>query len=190
MNMKEARKEKFTVQNREEIARIYEMYGEIIKQIAFGIIRDEGMAEDCLHDVIVRLATVLPRPEAIESVETKCFIAVVTRHRAIDLRKKKSRELCTDSENERKNRLSEISVYDDYFVDQNGFSEEMQHYLERFSKKEQTTIILKYIYGMKYAEIAVQMGESKSAIEQRVCRMRKRLQIMIREERMSEGYNA
>lgn len=178
--MKCVQNERLTPRKREEVELLYEAYSKRIKLIAASILHDEALVEDCLHNVILRLSPVLYRVGEIGSQEADAFIVTVTRHLAIDMKKKKDRELCVREEDKSGEYLFDgEGVCDEYFIDENGFSEELHEYIEDCSSKERMTLVLRYAYDMSYAEIAELLGESRCAVEQRVCRTRKKLKKMM-----------
>ena len=93
--------------------------------------------------------------------------------------KKKSREICVDEEDESNEAFFEEGSYDSYFIDENGFSPEMNAYMSHLNVKDRYALILRYTYDLKYESIAKVMGANKNAVEQRVCRARKKLEEMI-----------
>lgn len=188
--MKQPELKKLMSQNREEIALLYEAYGKRIKKIASSILHDEALAEDCLHNVILRISSVLYRVGEIGSQEAEAFIVTVSRHMALDMKKKKDRELCVREEDKNGEYLfDKEAVCDRYFVDENGFSEEINEYIKDCSGKERMTLVLRYAYDMTYAEIAELLGESRYAVEQRACRTRKKLKKLMISEQEAEKEN-
>lgn len=177
---------KMTQQNQEDVARVYVTYEKLIRKIALSILHDRELSEDCLHEVILRLTVVLNRIGDADSAEAKAFITVITRNLAIDMKKKASRELCIP-QNSKEAYIFEGKVYDTYFVDENGFSEEMRGYMNKLRKKEKEALVLRYTYGLPYAEIAQILGGKRAAIEQRVCRARKKLGQMIMDDYLSNN---
>lgn len=170
---------KFTPGTKKEIEMIYEMYEGLIKKVTAPILCDNALTEDCLHEVILRLAAVPERIGELGSRRTKTFIIVVARNIAIDMVKKKSREICVDEEDESNEAFFEEGSYDSYFIDENGFSPEMNAYMSHLNAKDRYALILRYTYDLKYESTAKVMGANKNAVEQRVCRARKKLEEMI-----------
>ena len=170
---------KFTPATKKEIEMIYEMYEGLIKKVAAPILCDETLMEDCLHNVILKLASVLDRVGELGSNRAKTFIIVVARNSAIDMAKKRVREICVDEEDEANEAIFDEGCCDSYFIDKNGFSPEMNAYMSHLKEKERDVLILRYTYDLKYESIAKILGESKSAVEQRVCRARKKIEAMI-----------
>lgn len=179
---------KFTPGTKKEIEMIYEMYEGLIKKVTAPILCDNALTEDCLHEVILRLAAVPERIGELGSRRTKTFIIVVARNIAIDMVKKKSREICVDEEDESNEAFFEEGSYDSYFIDENGFSPEMNAYMSRLQEKDRHLLLLRYTYDLPYESIAKILGENKNALEQRVCRARKKLEKMIMADRGKEKH--
>lgn len=179
---------KFSPTTKKEIEMIYEMYEGLIKKVTAPILCDEALTEDCLHEVILRLATVLDRVGELGSKRAKTFIIVVARHLALDMRKKKIREICVDEEDESNEVIFDEGIYDSYFIDENGFSPEMNAYMNQLNEKDRHILVLRYTYDLPYASIARVLGVKKNAAEQRVCRARKKLEEMITADRGEDNH--
>ncbi len=179
---------KFTPGTKKEIEMIYEMYEGLIKKVTAPILCDDALTEDCLHEVILRLASVLDRVGELGSKRAKAFIIVVARHLALDMRKKRIWEICVDEEDENNETIFDEGIYDSYFIDENGFSPEMNAYMSRLQEKDQHLLLLRYTYDLPYESIAKILGENKNALEQRVCRARKKLEKMIMADRGKEKH--
>lgn len=179
---------KFSPTTKKEIEMIYEMYEGLIKKVTAPILCDAALTEDCLHEVILRLASVLDRVGELGSKRAKAFIIVVARHLALDMRKKRIREICVDEEDENNEVIFDEGIYDSYFIDENGFSPEMNAYMSRLQEKDRHLLLLRYTYDLPYESIAKILGENKNALEQRVCRARKKLEKMIMADRGKEKH--
>ena len=167
---------KFTPRTKKEIEMIYEMYEGLIKRVTTPILGDAALAE-----------AVLDRVGELGSKRAKTFIIVVARHLALDMLKKKIREICVDEEDESNEAIFDPEgTYDKYFIDENGFSEEMREYLGRLSEQDRHALILRYTFDLPYESIARTLGIKKNAVEQRVCRARKKLEKMIMTDRGKE----
>ena len=174
---------KFTPGTKKEIEMIYEMYEGLIKKVTAPILCDDALTEDCLHEVILWLAAVPERIGELGSRRTKTFIIVVARNLAIDMVKKKTREICVDEEDESNEAFFDEGICDSYFIDANGFSPEMNAYMSHLKEKDRYLLILRYTYDLPYESIARILGENKNALEQRVCRAKKKLEKMIMADR-------
>lgn len=178
--------QRMTPTGQENIKRIYLRYEKLIKSVAAPILQDKELTEDCLQELILKLSSFPDRVSEIDSPETKAFIIVVAKNIAKDMKKRRRRELCVDSEAEESELLFSESVQDSYFMDENGFSEEIHGFLDSLQEKERDAVILRYSYDLPYAQIAEILGEKKNTVEQRVSRIRKRLVRMIESEKGGE----
>lgn len=84
------------------------------------------------------------------SKRAKAFIIVVARHLALDMRKKRIREICVDEEDENNEVIFDEGIYDSYFIDENGFSPEMNAYMSRLQEKDRHLLLLRYTYDLPY----------------------------------------
>ena len=55
---------------------LYEQYRKLMKYIAFGILHDEYLAEDAVHDTFLKLTKYLDNIEDTRSSKTKSFIVI------------------------------------------------------------------------------------------------------------------
>lgn len=178
--------EKFTVGMRKETEILYRMYGKTIRAIAYQYLKDEDLAEDCLQEVMLRLSTVLDRIGAYGSPEAKGYINAIARNTAIDMRRAHQRAMGNPQNEEPDAEIAKQSVEDQYFIRGDGFSEEIHSYLDRLDALDRQIIYLHYGRHMKYKDIAKVLHRSKTSIEQRASRARKRLELIILEEKAKE----
>lgn len=178
--------EKFTVGMRKETEILYRMYGKTIRAIAYQYLKDEDLAEDCLQEVMLRLSTVLDRIGAYGSPEAKGYINAIARNTAIDMRRAHQRAMGNPQNEEPDAEIAKQSVEDQYFIRGDGFSEEIHSYLDKLDALDRQIIYLHYGRHMKYKDIAKVLHRSKTSIEQRASRARKRLELIILEEKAKE----
>ena len=78
---------KFTTGMRRETEILYQMYGKAICAIAYKYLRDNELAEDCLQEVMLRLAAILERIGEYGSPAVLRVIYAITRNQAIDIQR-------------------------------------------------------------------------------------------------------
>ncbi len=174
--------EKFTVGMRKETEILYRMYGSTIRATAKHYLGDDALAEDCTQEVMLRLSTVLDRIGEYGSDRAKTFIYEITKNAALDMLDKQKHAMgildkATDLARERGWKSE-----DRYFVE-NGLSAEMNAYLGRLKEKDRTIILMHYVMGMRFDEIAKMLGMRKEAVMQRASRTRKTIELMILQDR-------
>ena len=174
---------KFTTGMRRETEILYQMYGKAICAIAYKYLRDNELAEDCLQEVMLRLAAILERIGEYGSPEALRLIYAITRNQAIDIQRAYTRAMGSPPDE----MLVKQSVEDKYFMRGDGISEELHHYLAKLEEVDQQILYLHDCCCVNFSEIAKFLGRSKESVEQRASRARKRLARMILEAEACEG---
>lgn len=82
---------KFTPRIRKEITILFKMYSKAIKAIANEILNDEALADDCLQEVMLKLAKNLDNIGEYGSPQAKAYIFRITKNQAIDIWRKRSK---------------------------------------------------------------------------------------------------
>lgn len=172
---------------RKETEILYRMYGSAIRATARRYLMDDALAEDCTQEVMLRLSMVLDRIGEYGSKRARSFIYEITKNAALDMLDKQRHALgIQNNEVEiRCEEAAEPSCTDQYFV-KNGFSEEINTYLERLQSKDRTIILLYYAMGLRFDEIAKVMGMKPDTVMKRASRTRKALELMILQDREQE----
>ena len=184
---------------------IYESYHVIIKQVAMLVLRDAALAEDCLHEVMIRLMSVIDSVEELQKMQDAhvqeggkdvvslnekggdkrlgAFIDTVTRNLAIDMLRKARRESCPGEASlslALQDTYTQVST-DRYFLDENGFSIDLWECISQLTAGEQSVIYLKYACDFPFEKVAGILCIEKSCAEQRASRARKKLRKMLEE---------
>ena len=178
---------KFTTGMRRETEILYQMYGKAICAIAYKYLRDNELAEDCLQEVMLRLAAILERIGEYGSPEALRLIYAITRNQAIDIQHAYTRAMGSPQNVEPDEMLVKQSVEDKYFMRGDGISEELHHYLAKLEEVDQQILYLHDCCCVNFSEIAKFLGRNKASVEQRASRARKRLARMILEAEACEG---
>lgn len=131
------------IQHKSEFKRIYDEHKKNVFAMALSILRDFSLAEDVLQEVFIKL---YQHRDHHEIPNVKAWLLTVSRNMALDLYRKKKREL-TGFE----------TGYFDQLQDQ--FQDPLDRmvlakYLELLDTEERQIVILKDISGMKHREIA------------------------------------
>jgi RNA polymerase sigma factor (sigma-70 family) len=130
-------------QNLSEFKELFEEHKKHVFAMALSIVRDYDIAEDVLQEVFIKLYQHMKHQE-ISNV--KAWLIRVSRNLALDVYRKKKREL--------------TGFEDDYFERAHYRSEDplnkmvLQKYLELLDHEERQIVILKDVSGMKHREIA------------------------------------
>lgn len=148
--------------DREALCRIYRKYGDSLLAMAAGILRDQGLAEDVLHDVF--LAFVRDIYGFVLTGRLKCYLARCVANRALDiLRARQNRTLALD-------RVDPLEA-DTPRPQQDAANREDMRKLNQALDQlplEQRQVIMMHIHGqMRFRQIALCQGVSINTIQGR-----------------------
>ena len=132
-----------SISNTAEFKQLFNEHKKSVFAIALSILRDFELSEDVLQEVYIKLFEHMNRQEILN---VKAWLFSVTRNTALDLYRKKSRE---------------ITGFESHYFDQERYLSEdpleklvLSKYLELLDSEERQIVILKDISGMKHREIA------------------------------------
>lgn len=155
---------------------IYEKYKYLMHKVAFDVLHDSYLAEDAVHEAFLKLSKHLDSIGEVESLATKRYLITVTRHAAIDIFRKRNkqmyRELFIDEIEEGEMPLS--------YVEPEG-DNEVLNILRNLPEKYREVFLLKYSSHMENDEIAAVCGIKEATVRQRIARGKK-----IIEEKLNE----
>ncbi len=148
--------------DREALCRIYRKYGDSLLAMAQGILRDQGLAEDVLHDVF--LAFVRDIYSFVLTGKLKHYLARCVAHRAIDvMRSRKDRPVDLDQ--------AEPVRADTPLPQQDAVRREEIRKVDQALGQlpaEQRQVIMMHIHGqMRFRQIALCQGVSINTIQGR-----------------------
>ena len=166
---------KFTPHVRREIDIIYRMYSKAIKYKALSILKDEALAEDCMHDVILKIAANLECLDEYGSPRAKGFIMTITNNHAIDMYRKRKHEdpkgLSPDGKP-----IGADHVHDnDIKVGEFGYDATLDSYMKRLDDTDKAIVGMKYDLKLKNKEITVLLGKKVTTIDKRSERIKNKV---------------
>ncbi len=148
--------------NKKKLEEIYRLYENKMFYLAFSILRDEGQAEDVVHNSIIKLVDYLPKIKAGDSPECRALVMKVTKSTAIDLYRATRRvsseaevELIEDSQND-------IDMHVNVVIDFPKEYKCVNNDKFLWSNNEGKDVSLVLLYAKELNEISVQnIAESK-----------------------------
>lgn len=162
-------------QNREKLERLYREYSQLMAQVAFGVLRDWGLAEDCVHQAFVRVIHHLDKIEEENCPKTKAFLVIIVKRIAIDLyRQGKQRQILSFESFEE----GEAWLAPHRDPEDPGFlAEAMAALPEQYS----SVLYLKYSHGYSDREISEMLGLGEENVRKRLQRGKKKLEQLLKE---------
>lgn len=153
MNQKSLHQSDESIDNIAEFKQVFIEHKKHVFAIALSILRDFELSEDVLQEVYIKLYQHMKHND-ISNV--KAWLISVSRNTALDLYRKKKREI-TGFDN-------------DYFEREQYLSEDpldkmvLSKYLELLDSEERQIVILKDISGMRHREIALILKRSLGTV--------------------------
>lgn len=165
-----------TQEDKQKFEKLYNKYRSLMKYFALSILKDDGLAEDAVHDAFVKLIKYLNGIEDIYSAKTKAFIITVIKSVAINNLKK-----------EKKHYVINLDEQEELFVDKHDILENItaQELLSKINSLPDIYIDileLKIYHGLSDKQISDILGISYNAAKKRIERARKYLLKKLDEE--------
>ena len=167
-----------TEEQRSMVERLYIDQKQTMYHTAFAILKNKQDAEDAVHEAFLRIITNIDKLSDIGSEKIKSFVIIVVKNIAIDIYRKRQKNVIVDvpedddadiSEVERK--VLESSEYDI-----------LNKVVEMLPETQRNVLILKYYHDMTTADISAMLGVTASAVRTRICRAERKLAKLLEEE--------
>lgn len=176
----------FTPRIRKETEILFEMYNVAIKNIAKNILRDDALAEDCLQDVMLKIAANLENIGEYGSLQAKAYIFRITRNHAIDIWRTRRHEVTGGLIPEGKPYGAERRADNDVKVGKYGFDESLDRYLDNLNDTDRAIVGMKYGLELKNREIARALGKTVASVDKRSERIKAKVKVFIAEGMVDE----
>ena len=167
-----------TEEQRSMVERLYIDQKQTMYHTAFAILKNKQDAEDAVHEAFLRIITNIDKLSDIGSEKIKSFVIIVVKNIAIDIYRKRQKNVIVDvpedddadiSEVERK--VLESSEYDI-----------LNKVVGMLPETQRNVLILKYYHDMTTVDISAMLGVTASAVRTRICRAERKLAKLLEEE--------
>jgi RNA polymerase sigma-70 factor (ECF subfamily) len=143
------------------MAALYDRYSSIVYSVALRVLQETAAAEDVLQDIFMQLWR---KPGAFDASRGNmaAWLAVITRHRAIDLLRRRRPE--NDIED------VTVSVEPDFAsnADLSRTMDKVRGALETMAPPQRSALEMAYFEGLTHSEIAQKTGEPLGTIKTRI----------------------
>ena len=161
-----------TIDNEEDRSKmecIIDLYSEMMHLQATLILKNYEDAEDAVQMAMVNICKHIKNISDLGSNRTKWYVLEAAKNAAIDIYRKKKRRW------EKEVSFDEIFPNDEMIPQYDGENETVKHILE-LSTRDRDILMLKYVYGYEYEEVAMILGISTEAAKKAGQRARNRLE--------------
>jgi len=146
-------------------------YGALIRYVAGPILRSESDREECVQDVLLRIWERIDG-YAEDRGSWTAWITVIARNAAIDMARRRGRELPVEALSEE---LSAEGEDPEAQLLREERRERLAAALSALSGRDRALFYRKYYYLQSTAQIAAETGSTERAVEGRLYRIRRRL---------------
>ncbi|HLI95909.1 MAG TPA: sigma-70 family RNA polymerase sigma factor [Candidatus Baltobacteraceae bacterium] len=140
----------------------YRRFGSLLYSVALGVLHNAQDAEDCLHDVLVRVWK-NSNSFTVERGSVRTFLVVCVRNEAISrTRAAARRERLSERLSRETNTVEELEIAD--FIDE----ERVRNALSQLPDEQRQAVMLAYFGGKTHVEIAEQLNEPLGTVKSRI----------------------
>jgi len=164
-------------QEQRKFERLYNSYRQTMYYVANRVLNHQEDAEDAVHQAFVRVMDHLDDIDEEDKYKTKSFLSIITKNIAIDIYRRKKRE------------LEHTISYDEYEIfieDPDGQKfedgEALTGVIAKLPAHYAEIIRLTYVHGYNSEQAGKILGISADNARQRLVRARKKLEQMLNQE--------
>lgn len=175
---------KLTHEEKEMLEEAYRKYGVDIIKLTMRVLKDEALAEDCAHNVVIKLMALYKSKDDSTEPVSKLFILRMATNEAVDMFRKGKFEQASGivlGEN-----ITSISDTENgkgvILRDKYGFSGRVASALEKINELDKKIIFLTYKMGYNNAEVGAIMNISESNVAKRLSRARAEMKKVLEKE--------
>lgn len=138
----------------EALRHIYEVQSKRLFGLANAILRDREAAADALHDAFLRISQRAGQYDPARG-PAAAWLAGVVRHAALDLARRRGRELPSDDP-----ALGDTAVAPEALerVSMRADGRRLRECLEELEEKNRAGIVLAFVHGLSHSQVAERLG--------------------------------
>ena len=167
-----------TEEEKSKFEQIYNQYKYLMFYVANGILKDNYLSEDAVHEAFIKIAENIDHISDIICPQTKSYIVIITRKISLNILKKQKSYIDIDE-------YSQI-ISDDYNLEDDVLSKFSFNIIVEEIKNLHVTykdvLFLTYVKDLSIKEISNLINVSNEAVKKRLQRGRKILLVNIRKE--------
>ncbi len=152
-------------EEKRKFVQIYEKYRYLVYRVAWDVLRDPHLAEDALQEAFWKIAVNMDKLGEIEELATKRYIITVAKCAAIDIYRKRKRQMKEEIYVDELSSVAEPCSYMETDVDN-----AVLDILKKLPVKYRDVFLLKYSSNMENGEIAQLLGITEETVRKRISR--------------------
>ena len=144
---------------------LYEKYRYLLHKVAMDVLHDRYLAEDAVQSAFMKIADNIAKVGEIDSRQTKNYLIMIAKNAAIDICRKRNRQLKREinADEIQEEKLPTVYMETD-------LENEVLDILKNLPEKYKEVFLLKYSAEMENSEIAKICGIKETTVRQRIAR--------------------
>lgn len=176
MSLEETDRIKFT--------ELYKKYYRLMVHVAYGVLHSRPAAEDAAHTACVRILEHFSQVAAVDSPQTRSFVAIITKRAALTEYTRAKREAPADAQPEPDGAL--CSEPPPHAAERRDAQTALLEELRCLCAEDQDILLLKYDIDFTIPQIAQALDMDAQVVKKRLQRARARLKAALEEK----GYDS
>ena len=170
-----------TESDKQKFIEIYDKYRFTMLHVAMGILEDQSMGEDAVHNAFLKVIKHLDKLEDVSCQKTKSWLVIIVKNCAIDLLRKEKSLRKEPFENEEFKMESLQPSPIEQLISKDGYNLLLES-MANLDEIYKTVFELKYVHGYSINSIASMLDISYDTASQRLWRARKQLRVYLEKE--------
>jgi len=156
-------------------AAVVERYTGALGATAYSVLGDASLAQDAVQEAFTRAAARVGGLNGVDRLGP--WLLGIVRHAALDLARKRRREVPIGD------RDGEARGTPETDAARSELRDRLQRAIDALPADQREVFAMKYVAGLRYADIALAIGTTPEAVSQKLWRIRQKLQEELREFR-------
>lgn len=144
---------------------LYENYRRLLMYVACGILKDQYLAEDAVHDAFLKVSQNMDKIGETDALETKRYLITVVKNSALDIYRKRKRQMQREVLVDELGECDAVLSYLETDVDNRVLD-----ILKNLPVKYRDVFLLKYSSRLENKEIAAILRITEGTVRQRIAR--------------------
>ena len=151
--------------NSAKLERLYHQYGKLLLNIAYKSLNDRSLAEDAVHETMIRVMKNIHKIDESNESATRGFLAIICQRVSYDIRKKK---LNLTSTEEALNDIPDTARSPLNIVIDDESLEKLIDNIKKLPPKYREVILLKYHHEYTYEEMSKLLNVEQATLRKRI----------------------
>ncbi|NBD24301.1 RNA polymerase sigma factor [Paenibacillus glycinis] len=152
---------------------LYEQYHGLVYRIAYAFVKDDFLAQDIVQEVFIKIFAHLASVDGVNN--KRAWVKAIARNKAIDYCRKQSRRLVLLT-----GQIERLAGPAEAAAEREGHpgADDAFAMLDKLEPKFRQPLLLLYVHGMSYNQIADAQNTTLGAVKTRIHRAKKKLRAM------------